>query len=360
MRTPRPSVARDRLGASRGDLGPPGAPQEPFDPRQWEFLSDLDPQKSRWDKHAEDRLHQVEFFLRSGNRVLGRIASRILGCSDVLEYGWVPTADGDLRLALRWARFCRHRLCFTCQWRKSLMWWSRAMNGLPRIESDFPTYRWVSLTLTVRNSPVSDLGETARYLTRSLRRLTKYKRWPAKGWVRTLEVSHGDTGSDYCHPHLHVLMLVPAGYFTKYYVRQDQWVAMWRRAAQLDYDPQVHVQRVKPSKSLRERFPDDERLAFRAAVAETIKYGVKPADMTRDPDWTHAVYAGLHRFRAVEVGGVLRQGYFSPKAPEQRELVNGDDTDPPGENPGGQFFGLQKRVRRYARPKAVEKSGKAN
>ncbi|WP_431522178.1 protein rep, partial [Klebsiella pneumoniae] len=59
-------------------------------------------------------------------------------------------------------------------------------------------------------------------------------------------------------------------------------LCVWR----VSYDPNVDVRAVKPRKP-----KDGESLAcataelVRGAVAETLKYSTKPADMVADPKW---------------------------------------------------------------------------
>ncbi|EBG4887886.1 hypothetical protein FI012_24600, partial [Salmonella enterica subsp. enterica serovar Kentucky] len=174
-----------------------------------------------------------------------RYAQRIDQCSGVLRFGWHPDPDtGEVLLRLREAHFCRVRHCPVCQWRRSLMWQARFYQSLPAIQQAHPKARWLFLTLTVRNCPVGQLGETLTAMNAAWNRLRGRKEFrPVLGWVRTTEVTRGRDGS--AHPHFHALLMVPPSMFAKNYVKQARWVELWQEAMRLDYAPVVDVRTVK-------------------------------------------------------------------------------------------------------------------
>ena len=58
------------------------------------------------------------------------------------------------------AEFCRHRLCPTCNWRKSLKLFSQMKEVSARLLQDFPGARYLFLTLTVKNCSGAELAQT--------------------------------------------------------------------------------------------------------------------------------------------------------------------------------------------------------
>ena len=48
---------------------------------------------------------------------------------------------------------------------------------LPSIQERFPTHRWVFLTLTVKNPPVTELRDTLKHMNDSWQRLIQTKRF---------------------------------------------------------------------------------------------------------------------------------------------------------------------------------------
>ena len=107
-------------------------------------------------------------------------------CSQVLKFA--PTPD---KLVLKHAFFCRVRYCPVCQWRRSLLWRAVMFQQLPAIKEKYPAYRWVFLTLTVKNPHVTDLRETLKAMNSAWQRMAETKRFKGvvKGFIRTTEVT---------------------------------------------------------------------------------------------------------------------------------------------------------------------------
>jgi hypothetical protein len=55
------------------------------------------------------------------------------------------------------------------------------------------------------------------------------------------------------------------------------------------------------------------------AVAEILKYAVKPSDMVRDHDWFLTLVDQVHKTRAVAIGGILKR---SIKERERENLLS--------------------------------------
>ncbi|MBE3060200.1 protein rep, partial [Klebsiella pneumoniae] len=91
------------------------------------------------------------------------------------------------------------------------------------------------------------------------------------------------------------------------------------------YDPNVDVRAVKPRKP-----KDGESLAcataelVRGAVAETLKYSTKPADMVADPKWCLELTRQTHKRRFVATGGALKDVLKLDQETEA-DMVIGDD-----------------------------------
>ena len=119
---------------------------------------------------------------------------------------------------------------------------------LPSIQERFPTHRWVFLTLTVKNPPVTELRDTLKHMNDSWQRLIQTKRFKSgvAGFLRTTEVTRGNDGDMMAHPHFHALLLVKPSYFKgQGYIKQADWVEMWAKALRADYLPSVNVKAVK-------------------------------------------------------------------------------------------------------------------
>lgn len=316
----------------------------PIDPGS-DYLTDLSPKDKPWDIHKfQSRL--------VGSLYKGTIhdsyAARIKDCGDRLSFCWATDLNtGEVRLKLKACRFCRTRNCPICQWRRSLMWIARFLKALPQITSDYPTARWLFLTLTVKNCEVTELRDTIAHMNSSWKRLSHRKEFPAIGFARSTEITKGKDSS--AHPHFHVLVMVKESYFQgKYYLSQENWTELWKSCLQVDYTPIVDVRTVKPNK----KFGAD---AVKGAIAETFKYSVKPDDMLgagteQDRAWLLELTSQLHKTRAIALGGVIRN-YLSEKEPEDL-LTEGEDIELDEESVR-LLFGWREQVNRYAIAKSL-------
>ncbi|HBR1192111.1 TPA: protein rep [Klebsiella pneumoniae] len=288
------------------------------------FLEDYSPGDKPWDtrKGVSDDVGGI--YLRAAE--FESYAVRMRDCGGLLRFGWSTIIDtGETRLRLREAHFCRVRHCPVCQWRRSLMWQARFYQSLPQIVRDWPDSRWMFLTLTVRNCAISDLGETLTLMNAAFKRMEKRKELkPVFGWIRTTEVTRGNDGS--AHPHFHTLMMVPSSMLSgREYVKHARWVELWRECLRTDYDPNVDVRAVKARKP-----KDGEAMdcvtaeLIRGAVAETLKYSTKPADMVADPHWFLELTRQTHKRRFVATGGALKNVLRIEKESDQ-DMVIGDD-----------------------------------
>lgn len=296
------------------------------------YLSDLSPKDAPWDARRAEADVVAGLYSQAGYE---RYSERMAGCSRLLDFAVSEVEAGDRRWRLQAARFCRIRYCPVCQWRRSLMWRARMFKSLPSIRVDYPTARFLFLTLTVRNCELADLRYVVDGMGQAWQRLTKLKAWPALGFIRSLEVTRGKDGS--AHPHYHCLLMVKSSYFTHGYIKQAQWSDMWRKSLRVDYTPIVNIKSLKILSS----YVDNR------AVCETLKYSVKPSDLTADPMWLDGLTKAMHKTRSVTLGGVFKQ-YLSESDPEDLIHVE-DDEDVELDATGYHLFAeWELWVKRYA------------
>lgn len=222
------------------------------------------------------------------------------------------------------------------------MWRARFFQALPKIAEDYPTARWVFLTLTVKNCPLTDLRDTLKVMGEAWNRFSRRRGFPALGWVRSVEVTRSGDGS--AHPHYHCLLMVPASYFGKGYLKQADWTQLWQEALRVDYTPIVNVKAVKA------RFKPksgDVQSEVAAAICETLKYSVKEADLVADAEWLSELTKQLHKTRAIALGGVLKE-FLSEEEPEDLIHVE-DNPDPANADDPRIWFGWRERAQRYAK-----------
>ena len=308
---------------------------------QPQFVTDYSPRDKPWDVHRA-QAQSVEG-VYSGT-VFDSLAGRIRDCTGHLGFVWSdPDPEtGELHLKLRSAHFCRVRHCPVCQWRRSLMWQARFLKALPSIEQAHPTARWLFITLTVRNCMVTDLRRTIQDMNKAWHRLVQRKEFDVvQGWIRTTEVTRGR--DDSAHPHFHVLMMVKPGYFAgKNYVTQQRWTELWQECARLDYTPIVHVQAVKPKTGI----GSIDQTPLRRAISETLKYSVKPQDMS--DDWLIELTRQVHHLRFIASGGVLKDVLREGEETESDLLLADDPTGDDASEPDV-FFKWRRDIKRYVK-----------
>lgn len=328
------------------------------------YLTDLSPKDKPWDKHRFEA-DQVGGLYRG--TAFDRYAERIDNCSGLLEFSFlVDEQTAEIGLKLKTARFCRVRHCPVCQWRRSLVWRARFFTALPKIRKEYPTARFLFLTLTTEHPHISDLRSHLVHMNKSWERLTKRKQFPAIGWLKSVEVTRqyictkpskctykaskircpNCTPTDYAHPHFHAILMVNASYFGEGYLSQAKWTQLWKDALRADYTPVLYIKIVKPSKGSNDDAVSDE---MAKALCETLKYSVKPDDLVSDREWLLELTAQLHKTRAVSVGGVFKN-FLSEEEPE--DLIHVDESSDESIFDNSLWFGWREMLQRYLKRQA--------
>lgn len=296
-------------------------------------LSDISPKGKTWDKHRANADIVSDYYAGKRKGGFAQYAHRISTCAEWLEFRLVPEPSvGLLKLKLSNARFCRVRHCPVCQWRRSLMWKAKAYKILPHVVADYPKYRWLFITLTVKNCKIFELRPTLDWMNRAFRRLTELKAWPALGWVKSVEVTRGRDGVS-AHPHFHILAMVPPSYFSHRYISQAKWVELWQQCLRIDYKPITYVRAIAKHHNPR------------VIVPEILKYQVKEPDLVADREWFLELTRQIHNTRAVATGGVLRQ-YMRSLEEEPQNLV-GEDEEIDDVDKGSLSFGWERELKKY-------------
>lgn len=243
-------------------------------------------------------------------------AQRVLECGSFLEFKVTPE-----KAKLQHANFCKDRLCPMCNWRRSLKIFAQVSKVMDAMEG----YQFLFLTLTVKNCAAKDLPKTVQVLFDGWRYLynknSEFKK-VIVGTFRSLEVTRNKRDGSF-HPHLHCILAVKPSYFKKDgYITQKRWSELWASACDLDYNPVVHIEKVK-----------DTGKGIAGAVAEATKYAVKgsdfldPEDLDASADFVQAFLASLSGRRLCGWTGIfakLRKQLNLDDA-EDGDLVHTDD-----------------------------------
>lgn len=269
-------------------------------------------------------------------------AEKMRDCANVLVF---KNAEDRLKLYQAW--FCKVRLCPMCNWRRSL---KIAYQNKRIVETvnEREKVQWLFLTLTIKNTDAESLSETISDMFKAWNRFVGYKAFKTsvKGFFRALEVTKNrDAESEAFgtyHPHFHVLLCVPSSYFKKkeYYITQDEWTSLWKRAMKLDYQPIVHIQKVKPKNNLSDLKTYENKVKYalneQKAILEVSKYPVKDTDVIRGNQVTEenvetvkALDTALAYKRLIGYGGLLKEIHkeLNLSDAEDGDLVNISEDD---------------------------------
>ena len=243
---------------------------------------------------------------------LNEIADHIRWCGSDLDFRVPADFSGPPKLFR--ANFCKERLCSMCAWRRSLKVFGQVSQIMDKLQAD--KYEFVFLTLTMRNCSADELEKTIDLFQQSFHRFNQRARVKRafkgafKGFEITYHPENRYLGWEY-HPHFHIIYAVRRSYFSSDdYLSQKLLKSIWRECSLLDYDPVIHIQRVRPGK---DKVTGDQTLA--GAVAEVAKYVVDPDKIFAenyydDDDIDEAVYhltSALAHRRLCSFTGVFKK-----------------------------------------------------
>lgn len=313
-------------------------------------LSEISQRDRPWDLHRTQADEVARLYAMGTDRAVDRLSERMLECSRWLEFALNPDHEsGEVVFRLQTARFCRCRYCPVCQWRRSLMWVARFMKRVQVPE--FPKGRWLHLTLTVENVRVESLRATLGEMNEAWHRMLKRSAWPALGFIRSTEITRAKDGR--AHPHFHALLLVSSSYFGREYISHARWVALWREALRVDYDPSVRIQAFEAR-----TITDETGVARALAPVEGLKYAVKPCDLIgdgepKDAEWLMELTRQTHKLRFIATGGVLRDALREDHESND-DLIrpDGEISDEAEEFARWWFLWFHQRYRRRSSPAA--------
>lgn len=276
---------------------------------------------NNWKKRKKDNLNLAESYKRLGFKKY----YRVLDCSTFLEFRYfLDTGEKKLNNA----NFCKVRLCPVCSWRQSLKIFGQVSKVMDYVEENY-NYKYVFLTLTVKNCCSEDLESTLDHMMDSFNRMNQRKAFKQsiKGYFRSLEVTFNKNENTY-HPHFHLILAVDNNYFTnsRIYLSQEKWTDLWKSSLRADYTPIVDVRKLKENK--------------KKEVAEVAKYTVKSEDfIIRNEDGqinekltdevVKTLDLALHRKRLTSFGFVFKEVHkkLNLDDMEDGDLINTDSDE---------------------------------
>lgn len=215
-----------------------------------------------WEGKKLKNLELAESYKRLGLKK----AYRVEECGTLLSFKII---DEDLKKLFK-ANFCKDRLCPMCIWRRSMKIFGQVSKVMDRALED-KEYRFLFLTLTVKNCIGEELSSEIDRMFNSLKLLFKRKKVKGIviGYFRGLEVTYNEECDTY-NPHFHIILMVNKSYFKKSdkYLTQKDWTNLWKDCLKVDYTPIVNVKAFKTA----------SKEQTRKSICEVAKYTVKDND----------------------------------------------------------------------------------
>lgn len=230
-------------------------------------------------------------------------ANTILDCGkDLFFLLKEHTQTKERKLKLDSMYTCKDRFCPFCNWRRQMKYSKLIYNHLQHLQH-VRSYRFLFLTLTVKNCNINDLRTTIKHMQSSFNKMTRTKKFKDSiyGYLRVLEFTlEGNLSpTDYYHPHFHVLLAVPTTYFKStsgLYLKKDDYASMWKKALGVDYTPIVDVRIIKQNK---------DKSANSAVIAEICKYPLKDTDISKVNNFEELTKQ-LKNVRNINAGGIMK------------------------------------------------------
>lgn len=189
----------------------------------------LSERKSKSVKLAKLYYKKAETLKNATAEAMRKRAGRVFGCCSRRE---VAVSAGGYAYNLHTHR-CRDRNCIECQRVRAFVLQQKIREITPElIKQTDQKDGLIFGTLTIKNPPVKELKAYLKILSAAFTRLMRRKDFKqvAVGGFRCFEVTRGEAGDEFCHPHIHFLLQVRAEYFSRkspLYIKSETWAEAW-------------------------------------------------------------------------------------------------------------------------------------
>ncbi|UEX91208.1 protein rep [Staphylococcus ratti] len=199
---------------------------------------------------------------------------------------------------------CKNRFCPVCSWRKARKD-ALGLSLMMQYVKQHKQKEFIFLTLTTPNVKVNYLEDEIKNYNKSFKKMFERKkvRMISKGYVRKLEITYNKKDDTY-NPHFHVLIAVNKSYFkdTKVYIKQKEWLDLWRDVTNMPEITQVYIQKIRQN--------DNKELY------EMAKYSGKDSDYLVNQKVFDAFYKSLKGKQVLVYSGLFKEA--------RKKLKNGE------------------------------------
>lgn len=251
--------------------------------------------KKNQDYNLQDKLKKLSRKTESGKKTLQFIKSHISEsrwdemkrCGNLLTFLQDETRE---KSKLETGYFCKNRFCPGCAWRKARKE-AMCISTIIQAASD-DGYTPLFVTLTSVNCAGEDLDAEIRNYCKAYNHLSKLKRYKVViGGIRKLEVTY-NTEKKTFHPHLHLIWLVPSGYWKSGYIRKSQLRRDWKSCYGDSRISQVDIRVISDNID---------------SALEMGKYASKASDYNVSQEVFDTFYDSLQGKRIITYTGLCRE-----------------------------------------------------
>jgi plasmid rolling circle replication initiator protein Rep len=239
-------------------------------------------------------------------------ARRMETCANTIEMGKKLCPDtGEISTFFHSAWHCHVRFCPICGGQRTV--YRRRLQVAQRLKPIIEQGRmgFVSLTLTDKNCPVSNLANTIKALNKAFKTLLKQCPF-IKGSLAAIEITRPQDGYVFAHPHIHCLLIVPQRYFYEQRNKEQDWTLLWQNCLGVDYLPHVTMY---------------EYIRALDRINQALNYIIKPIPdeeldyMLASPRWFLTFWEQTHSQHLFSAKGLLK-GVSSAPLPKPIFLTN--------------------------------------
>lgn len=249
------------------------------------------------------------------NKPIGNITEnrieRVKSCSNY----FTAVADRTLQKSkIVKAIRCKDKFCPVCQKIKSTKN-ALVIQAMYNYLKDTTKYNYLFITLTAPNVKSDELSQELIFYSESFKRLIRTKKLLKinKGYIAKLEITY-NAETDTYHPHYHIIMAVPNQYFkdSDLYIRQNEWLEIWKKVKRDESITQVDVRRVQ-NKNID---------GISSEVLELAKYMAKSTDYFNSLDVFETYFNETHKKRFMRYGGVFKETLKEFKRGNLNKYIN--------------------------------------
>lgn len=232
-------------------------------------------------------------------------------CCDNIKYA--QFSDGSQKILNMFS--CKDRLHTACNYRRSVRTFAQLTQIINSDEFLKEDYKCIFLTLTLKSVSPKKLKNGIDEILYAFKKfmLNKRIKQTVKGFFRALEITFNPKTHKF-HHHLHIIFIVNSSYFKKNYIKQSEFIDIWKKSAAIDYTPVVDVRPIKDF----------------GGVAEVAKYSVSADDNLLDGLSDNELVIlrdNLTNRRLVSMGGCVRDIARKLKLNLDDENLNEEITD---------------------------------